>query len=184
MRLIDAETLFDKVFKAYGDEIDDYQANAFMRMINDAPTIEAAPTKHGEWHGVDDDDEYTDEPCQDYECSVCGDRVHFGESTEKISVWGDFYYCPNCGATMDEKEGANTIISEHEGFTPEDFENLECVLMSAIYSCQSSIAVLKRSSSEDNYKRDQLALNEKSLQDYTALLKKIRGIAEQKGEHS
>ena len=72
----------------------------------------------------------------------------------------------------------------NEDFTPEDFENLECVLMSAIYSCQSSIAVLKHSSPEDNYKRDQLALNEKNLQDYTALLKKIRGIAEQKGEHS
>lgn len=58
--------------------------------INDAPTIEVQPVKHGKWDGY---------ICS--ECNVCADYF----------ISGDFYFdekpnfCPNCGARMD---GENT----------------------------------------------------------------------------
>ena len=38
-RLIDADALFEKVYKAWGTEYDAGESNWFMEMINEAPTI-------------------------------------------------------------------------------------------------------------------------------------------------
>ena len=43
MRLIDADALFEKLFHAWGTEMDAGPANDFMQMINDAPTIIPPP---------------------------------------------------------------------------------------------------------------------------------------------
>ena len=39
VRPIDASHLFDRVYQAYGDMIDENSANLFMRWINEAPTL-------------------------------------------------------------------------------------------------------------------------------------------------
>ena len=39
MRLIDGDALFDKVYEAFGDDIDGGMANLFMGWINEAPTL-------------------------------------------------------------------------------------------------------------------------------------------------
>lgn len=98
MRLIDADRFLYVLEKNFGHT---EGAQMVKQMIEWSPTVETESVRHGELRGVDDDDEYTDEPCYDYECSVCGDRIHFGESTEKISVRASFSYCPNCGALID-----------------------------------------------------------------------------------
>ncbi len=43
MRLVDADALFEKLFHAWGTEMDAGPANDFMQMINDAPTIAPPP---------------------------------------------------------------------------------------------------------------------------------------------
>ena len=92
------------------------------------------------------------------------------EVLNRLAAYEDTGFTP-------EEIGTIKAKTEHEYFTAHDLETLECVLMSAIFDCQSSIAVLKCSSPEDNYKRDQLALNEKNLREYTTLLEKIRKIS-------
>lgn len=62
--------------------------------IEDAPTIEER--KRGEWvksiyHG----DEFT---WHQYHCSVCGVE-------RKIGWFKDVFYCPNCGARMEDQHG-------------------------------------------------------------------------------
>lgn len=57
--------------------------------IEDAPTIEAEPIKHGYWTKVGDNS---------YKCSVCG---------EISCCAGD--YCSDCGARMDEEEDEDEV---------------------------------------------------------------------------
>lgn len=45
MRLIDADALFDELYRAWGTEIDAGPANAFMELINNAQTIAPPPNK-------------------------------------------------------------------------------------------------------------------------------------------
>lgn len=88
IRPIDANALFDalrdKEFQTFCplDEVDD--------VIADAPTLDYAPVRHGEW--IEFDDGFDDVT---FECSLC-----------KVVWWSDagnkaYRYCPNCGAKMD-----------------------------------------------------------------------------------
>lgn len=56
------------------------------RFIDDAPTLDYAPVKHGKWfYGA----EYAG--VHEVDCSVCGNYAN------------DYYdFCPNCGAKMEE----------------------------------------------------------------------------------
>lgn len=96
MRLIDADALKEslKELKAEGnngmyvkglqDAIDDY----FPQIIDDAPTIDAEPVRHGHWI-TDDSKIYLK-----HKCSECGHEVIL-----------KYPYCENCGAEIDG--GAN-----------------------------------------------------------------------------
>lgn len=92
MRLIDADALKAIIAKyEFTAPNDKYKQggecvlNFYMpKIIDDAPTIEAEPVKHGKWTKLDGDITYL------YECSVCKDT----------SDWHD-NYCPNCGAKTD-----------------------------------------------------------------------------------
>ena len=57
---------------------------AIEHRIDDMPTIEAEPVKHGRWYVVDEQ-----EPRR-YECTKC-----------KRLSWDESNYCPNCGTRMD-----------------------------------------------------------------------------------
>ena len=89
MRLIDADALINY----YAFDLD----NNFVvdvSDIRDMPTIEAEPVRHGRWipwDGVEGT----------YQCSVCGADWDCLEGTPMDN---EMYYCPNCGAIMDEAE--------------------------------------------------------------------------------
>lgn len=63
------------------------------QVLNDLPSAEAEPVKHGRW-GHDYDDWLISGTC-----SVCGWHSMIMETDV-----ADMSYCPNCGATMDAKE--------------------------------------------------------------------------------
>lgn len=72
--------------------------------ISKAPTVDAEPVVHGHWvtniYDRDfvrfDKDGFPEKSCY---CSVCGDWL---TASDEYAVRG--YYCPNCGAKMDETE--------------------------------------------------------------------------------
>lgn len=88
MRLIDADYVKSKLNKsALGGHLHYYVCG----VIDDAPTIDAKPVKHGRW-----------ESCcnlmgEYFKCSECGYKA------EVPTCMGEpiFIYCPNCGAKMD-----------------------------------------------------------------------------------
>lgn len=80
-RLIDADALTDKL----GTFMEWENAGFVQKCIDDAPTIEAEPVKHGRWVDIPDRPQWDQK-----QCSLCGDiRCCQGN------------YCPNCGAKMD-----------------------------------------------------------------------------------
>ena len=83
MRLINADTLTDKLetFMEWDN------AGFVQKCIDEAPTIEAEPVRHGRWELADEQ-----EPRR-YGCSEC-----------KRLAWDISNYCPNCGARMDGDE--------------------------------------------------------------------------------
>ena len=92
MRLIDGDALRDKSFMTgehptVNNPYRDLDEVVSVDDIDNAPTIDVAPVKHGHWIQVDKNKR---------ECSNCGIIV-------LIAVYphGDKNYCPNCGARMD-----------------------------------------------------------------------------------
>lgn len=84
MRPIDADNLKSKMETTVMYGFDMYIA---CGVIDDAPTIDVVPVKHGHWIIIDDVEKFI------AKCSVCG-RV---EDTRQIN---DYPYC-HCGAKMD-----------------------------------------------------------------------------------
>ena len=103
MRLIDANALrdalgitgakesckgcqYNKRFN-FACNTDDAPSFAYVcEAIDEAPTIDAVPVRHGKWKEYPTGDGLN-------QCSECG-VLRFGESN----------YCPNCGARMDTDE--------------------------------------------------------------------------------
>ena len=92
MRLINADGILQKYRSAkYGT----YDSDHVLASIENAPTIEAEPIRHGHWMSY--------EFATDYrwrKCSVCG------TADEYINILGleaIRRYCPFCGAKMDEE---------------------------------------------------------------------------------
>ena len=94
MRLIDADELI----------VMEYGGIKFVpvEFINDAPTIDAVPVKHGKWIDVMTEDWCTFDECK---CGVCGTVEYFNKG------WKKFSYCPNCGARM---EGGKVNEMDHD----------------------------------------------------------------------
>lgn len=96
-KLIDAEAITDH-------EIIDYLGIRYASclddvrdMLNDQPTIEAAPVVHGEWENVGDNEE---DLC--FRCTNCK-----AEFSCEIDMRQFAKHCPNCGADM-RKGGADS----------------------------------------------------------------------------
>lgn len=98
MRLIDANEVRKKAIPhtrgEHGYSADIRKWAVLVGEIDDAPTIEAEPVKHGRWwKGVESKlDTHTGEYWEEvyYNCLEC----------DYASDWNS-PYCPNCGATMD-----------------------------------------------------------------------------------
>lgn len=89
MRLIDADALKALIIRRR-KEAKTLTGIDMVMVVDDAPTVDAAPVKHGKW--------------EDYgHCSCCGwgwsDLVY--DRTEQMSRMN---YCPTCGACMDLEE--------------------------------------------------------------------------------
>ena len=92
MRLIDADAL---IADLYDEQKHSHLMAPFKLctadrvdlkfLLNEAPTIDAAPVVHGKWRYCGSD-RFNDA----FECSVCG-RIAMNDSD----------FCPNCGAKMD-----------------------------------------------------------------------------------
>ena len=95
-RLIDADALVDQLEREAADEWNRNTptnwANAFcvfVDRLDEAPAIDAAPVRRGEW----DEDRYPFCNC----CKECGaivDRTCIKSNSGKLN------FCPNCGADM------------------------------------------------------------------------------------
>ena len=73
-----------------------YKANDIYLAIDNAPTADVAPVRHGRWIYIGKYGEY--------ECSVC-----HGIDTDCSDYYGSHVvteqeYCPNCGAKMDKED--------------------------------------------------------------------------------
>ena len=92
MRIIDADYVKSKLNKsALGGHLHYYVCG----VIDDAPTIDAEPIKHGRWIKCCNlMGEY-------FKCSECGYKA------EVPTCMGEpiFTYCPICGSKMDSKDG-------------------------------------------------------------------------------
>ena len=92
MRLIDADYVKSKLNKsALGGHLHYYVCG----VIDDAPTIDAEPVKHGRW-------EFCSNLMGEYfKCSECGYKG------DVPTCMGEpiYIFCPNCSAKMDLKDG-------------------------------------------------------------------------------
>lgn len=100
MRLIDANALKKHLrnlvasggHKYYRKGMDDTLHRHMPNIIDDQPTVEAAPVVHGRW--IDTSPNYRNGYYNNaHKCSNCGDYY----TTDP----NDLYYCPRCGAKMD-----------------------------------------------------------------------------------
>ena len=99
-RFIDANNLIEEIreercynCRNFKDMKCDYCGTAdYIYMIEDMPAVDVAPVRHGRW--IEDHDYL--------KCPECGVMVKRDFTFFDI---GDWNYCPNCGAQMDEKEG-------------------------------------------------------------------------------
>lgn len=72
--------------------------NSIMQGIQDTPTVDAEPVRHGSWDVYRWRD-YDKTPNTELTCSVCGTTFFLPYD---LNV-DEFHYCPNCGAKMDEE---------------------------------------------------------------------------------
>ena len=99
MRLIDAEKLWLTTEYVDGKEHKYYE----QFEVDDAPTIDAEPIRHGRWIKMSDADGHY------YACSECGEELYrewsfdrqFDIFPKKKSI-DKTQFCPHCGAKMDE----------------------------------------------------------------------------------
>ena len=95
MRPIDADELLTAF--PYDDEEPALTISCVRMTIRRMPTIEAEPIKHGHWISES-------QTKRVFKCSICGNYLDFdGVNAGR----GSAYFCPNCGAHMDEEENEN-----------------------------------------------------------------------------
>lgn len=78
------------------------QGNAIRKAIEEAPAADVVEVKHGEWQEIDNlviEHGLPTVKGKTWRCSICGEA-------RKNRTAPDMNYCPNCGAKMDLKEGA------------------------------------------------------------------------------
>lgn len=91
-RLTDADALYMGLVKM--KDFGELTAKKAIRVVKNAPTIEAEPVRHGKFIGTEYDGYADGNPVYyEWKCSECGCVFEEDEPT--------YRYCPNCGARMD-----------------------------------------------------------------------------------
>lgn len=91
-RLIDADELQKALARMWYDSPISITGISVSALIDEQPTIEAEPVKHGRWFDLRD--------CanQGTYCSVCKAKIFDTPMPHKKKLSN---YCPNCGARME-----------------------------------------------------------------------------------
>ena len=109
MRLIDADNLIPMIrYATIDSEVGIFPIligfDAIKKVVDEAPTIDAEPVRHGHWIEYEPDN-----GIHFHKCSECGQGdMYQGTITDWNGRGFSFYYkrqyCPVCGAKMDEVE--------------------------------------------------------------------------------
>lgn len=76
-------------------------AGGARKLMVDAPAVDVAEVKHGEWEVCSDEYEIC---ASEFVCSCCKESFTTSELTDK-EFFDMMKFCPNCGAKMDGKGG-------------------------------------------------------------------------------
>lgn len=95
-RLIDADVLRESWLDWNPYEI--IEANTVLESIDQTPTVDAVPVRHGRWE-TSEDDYYG---LYIIKCSLCREVWCFKCDDDVFDL--NYHYCPNCGAKMDGDE--------------------------------------------------------------------------------
>ena len=93
MRPIDADALKEIYTRNFDYENCIYDGATVVSNIDETPTVDAEPVRHGKWKQWDS---YGFEDT--YKCMACGESFVLIEGTP---ITNGYKYCPYCGATMD-----------------------------------------------------------------------------------
>jgi hypothetical protein len=103
-KYVKVEDVFRTIDLVITDDSIKHTGKAIRKRLSELPPVDVVDVKHGYW-------KRTEEPLgwQDVtlaECSFCGEGWLTDDNfsiEEFVDYW---HYCPNCGAKMDKKEGA------------------------------------------------------------------------------
>jgi len=90
VRLIDANALRKDIHTSYSDDL------GILEHIDNAPTVDAQPVKHGRWIEVRRHMDADGCIVTDYKCSECGFMLRDTNPDDRDSE----FYCYHCGADM------------------------------------------------------------------------------------
>lgn len=97
MRLIDADIMrTDWLENGQNEYV--YDTNAVLNSIDEQPTVDAEPVRHGKW--INKKRWSMGKWHKWLECSECNYQDYNLETYEAIPFTGPSNYCPNCGAKM------------------------------------------------------------------------------------
>ena len=65
--------------------------------VNELPAADVRPVVHGKWVAVDGEER----PCDEWDCTACGQRRTFMVEMDADDMKEFYPYCPDCGAVMD-----------------------------------------------------------------------------------
>lgn len=94
MRLIDADALMKNIGKI--PQLRGITYGRMKRAVEETPTVDAEPVRHGRWIPVDGE-----APCDEWDCTACGRRMTFMVDMDEDDMAENYWRCPNCGAKMD-----------------------------------------------------------------------------------
>lgn len=98
MRLIDADKLVNKFGGVDGWDMEQFQTDEIVEIIEEQPTIEAEPVRHGEWIEKMSILEDFIQGSKMHYCSCCGHEMMMSKYIKR-----KMNYCSNCGAKMEVK---------------------------------------------------------------------------------
>lgn len=103
MRLIDADKLHDCISDNYSRMVL-CTVEDVLKFIEDEPTVEAEPVRHGEWKTIVGEN-LIGEKKNFLECSICKKSNLTQLGNIGLGITTKYHFCPHCGSQMDGGKG-------------------------------------------------------------------------------